>query len=141
MDIDKAKKEIEELIKVYARSINEADTELAATVWSPTEDVSFITPKGHRHGWEEICAMFYGKMMGSNFSKRDLRVYNQEIQCYGAMATVVFYWEFNAVWKEDGEKLKTEGRESQFYRNDGKRWLLTHVHYSNMPVTGAREGF
>ncbi len=62
----------------YTKSIDGADTELAATVWATIEDASFITPKGHRPRGVESRTMFYGKMRGSNFSKRNLRVYYLE---------------------------------------------------------------
>jgi len=41
-----AKKEIRAQVDRYMMSIDEADTKLGATVWSPTPDVTFIEPTG-----------------------------------------------------------------------------------------------
>lgn len=41
-----AKKEIRAQVDRYMMSIDEADTKIGATVWSPTPDVTFIEPTG-----------------------------------------------------------------------------------------------
>jgi hypothetical protein len=38
---------------VIARSVDEADTALAAQVWLDSPDVSFIHPLGHAHGFDQ----------------------------------------------------------------------------------------
>ena len=76
---DKTQKDIEavkNVIEAYKKSINLADTTLAATFWLTTSEASFIHPKGHEKGWEEIKSGIYG-MFGSRFSKRDLKSYNE----------------------------------------------------------------
>ncbi len=135
------KKEIAILVDQYAQSINRADSDLAATVWSTTEDVAFIHPKGDDRGWDNVTKEFYFKMMRDNFSERNLKVYNLDIACYEGMAIAIFYWEFNATRRNDGTHQHTEGRETQVFRHDGERWCLTPIHYSNMAVLGEREGF
>jgi ketosteroid isomerase-like protein len=60
---------------------------------------------------------------------------------YGDTAWAEFYWDFVAKFRKDGSPLKTQGRETQVYRKDNQGWRIVHVHYSNMPVTGEREGF
>src|SRR5690242_5081669 len=44
-------KVIKDLIAKYAKSVDDADTTLAAKVWSNSADVSFIHPRGHERGW------------------------------------------------------------------------------------------
>src|SRR5213596_3179759 len=42
---------IRNLIEKYAKSIDGADTALAAEVWLDSPEVSFIHPLGHEHGF------------------------------------------------------------------------------------------
>ncbi|MFP7479440.1 YybH family protein [Terribacillus saccharophilus] len=135
-------KEIKNLISKYAQSIdNASDINLASQIWLKSPEVSFIHPRGHEHGWEEIKKNFYGETMDNWFIKRKLNIYNISIQVFGDTVITEFYWQFDATFK-DGDQLRTEGRESQVYiRNEESQWVLIHVHYSNMPVEGEREGF
>lgn len=66
--------DIEQCIDAYRRSIEKADTSLAATVWAQTPEVSLIYPRGHEHGWDAVKANFYEKVMGTLFSARQLDV-------------------------------------------------------------------
>ncbi|WP_297098873.1 nuclear transport factor 2 family protein [Draconibacterium sp.] len=142
--IDKQQKDtaaIKSIIEAYKKSINLADTTLAATFWLTTTEVSFIHPKGHEKGWEEIKSGIYG-MFGSRFSKRDLKSYNETIQLYGDMAVVEFYWIYDAVFSgENPESMQSKGRETQVLKKIGEEWRIVHVHYSGMPKNGEREGF
>ncbi len=132
---------IRKLIDKYAKSNDNADPSLAATVWSPSPDVSFIHPRGHERGWKQIAENFYGATMGETFSERKLTVREIEVQVHGDAAVAVFYWDFVAKMRSDGSILKTHGRETQVFRKDDRGWSLIHVHYSGMPMTGEREGF
>ncbi len=132
--------ELRKLIDDYARSVNELDLELAASIWSHGEGISFIQPRGHQKGWEEVRKNFYLGAM-SNFSERDLQVKNVSIRILGEdTAWGDFYWDFYATFK-DGKKIHTEGRETQIWKKEQDVWKIVHVHYSGMPVTGEREGF
>jgi len=133
--------EIEQLVRSYARSIDEADVDRAAQVWSTTDDVSFIHPKGDERGWQAVKEQFYRGLMQEKFSSRHLRVYDLDVQIQGDLALALFYWEVNATWRDNGAHQRTEGRETQVFRRVGDRWLLVHIHYSNMPVKAEREGF
>lgn len=135
------KKEIRELIENYLTSINTADIALAETFWLTTDEVSFINPKGHVKGWDEIKTNVY-QMFGTRFSSRNLSSYNVTIALYRDMAVVEFYWVFDATFSgENPETIQTKGRETQVLKKFGDEWKLVHVHYSNMPVSGKREGF
>ncbi len=129
------------LIAKYARSIDGADTALAAEVWSRSPDVSFIHPRGHERGWEEIKRNFYENTMGAMFTDRKLTPKDVAVHVLGDAAYAEFYWGFSAKFKENGQPIKTNGRETQVFLKADGRWKLVHVHYSGMPVSARREGF
>ena len=132
--------EIREIIAIYVQAIDEANTALAAKIWLDSPEVSFVHPRGHEHGWKEIKENFFEGLMGSRFSKRKLTVYDISVKIFGETVFAEFYWDFDAVFT-DGTPKQTAGRETQvFARNENSEWVLVHVHYSNMPVTGEREG-
>jgi ketosteroid isomerase-like protein len=126
------------LIEKYAKSVDAADTTLAAEVWLDSADVSFIHPLGHEHGFEQIKQNVYTRLMGENFSERHLSVHDVSIHVYGDAARAEFYWDFTAKFKKDGSPITTHGRETQLYQKIQGRWRLAHVHYSGMPVTEER---
>jgi len=132
---------IQSLIATYAKSVDAADTHLAATIWASTPDVSFIHPRGHERGWNAVKTNIYEQAMGQTFSERKLTVRDVSIHSYGETAWAEFYWDFAAKLRKDGSPVATHGRESQVYRKLNGTWLLVHVHYSGMPVTGERQGF
>lgn len=130
---------IKTLLENYKASINQADTTLAKTFWLTTGQASFIHPRGHEKGWENIKKGIY-EMFGSRFAQRDLKSFDETITQYGDMAVLEFYWIFDATFA-DGAPIQTKGRETQVLKKTGGEWRLVHVHYSGMPATGEREGF
>jgi Xaa-Pro aminopeptidase len=132
---------IRSLIEKYAKSVDGADTALAAEVWLDAPDVSFIHPLGHEHGFEQIKQNVYTRLMGETFSERKLSVRDVSVHVYGDAAWAEFYWDFAAKFRKDGSPLATHGRETQLYQKEQGRWRLVHVHYSGMPVTAERQGF
>jgi Xaa-Pro aminopeptidase len=132
---------IRSLIEKYAKSVDGADTALAAEVWLDSPDVSFIHPLGHEHGFEQVKQNVYLHLMGDTFSERKLSVHDVSVHVYGDAAWAEFYWDFAAKFRKDGSPLTTHGRETQLYRKEQDRWRLVHVHYSGMPVTAERQGF
>ena len=132
---------IRSLIEKYAKSVDGADTALAAEVWLDAPDVSFIHPLGHEHGFEQIKKNVYVHLMGDTFSERKLTVHDVSVHVYGDAAWAEFYWDFAAKFRKDGSPLTTRGRETQLYQKTQGEWRLVHVHYSGMPVTGERQGF
>jgi ketosteroid isomerase-like protein len=133
-------KDLRELVNSYVKAVEELDLELAKSIWSQDEKISFIHPKGHQKSWKEIREGFYLGAMGS-FGERKLAVKDLEIHILDDVtAWGVFYWEFNATFK-DGKKITTKGRETQVWKKEDGGWKIVHVHYSGMPVKGEREGF
>jgi len=132
---------IRSLIEKYAKSVEAADTVLAAEVWLDSPDVSFIHPLGHEHGFEQIKQNVYTRLMGAIFSERELNVHDVSVHVYGDAAWAEFYWDFAAKFRKDGSPLATHGRETQLYRREQGRWRLVHVHYSGMPVLAETPGF
>jgi hypothetical protein len=53
-----------EKVATYLRSVEHADTELASTLWATSPEVSFIHPRGHERGWEQVAQNFYQQTMG-----------------------------------------------------------------------------
>ena len=129
------------LIEKYAKSVDAADTALAAEVWWDSPSASFIHPLGHEHGFEQIKQNVYTKLMGQNFSERKLSVHDVSVHSFGDSAWAEFYWDFAAKFRKDGSPITTHGRETQLYQKIQGRWRLVHVHYSGMPATAERQGF
>ena len=126
------------LIEKYAKSVDAANTALAAEVWLNSPEVSFIHPLGHEHGFEQITQNVYARLMGETFSERKLSVHDVSVYVYGDAARAEFYWDFAAKFRKDGSPLATHGRETQLYQKQDGRWRLVHVHYSGMPATAER---
>jgi Xaa-Pro aminopeptidase len=131
---------IKDLVAKYAKSVDDVDTALAAQVWWDSPEVSFIHPLGHDHGFEEIKADIYTKLMGGMFSERHLSPHDITVHLYGDSAVVEFYWDFNAKMRKDGAPITTHGRESQVYERIQGAWRLVHVHYSG-PAAQPSQGF
>lgn len=140
-DSDRASEEINRLIAKYAKSVSEADTNLASQIWWNSPEASFIHPLGHEHGFQQIKENVYQKLMGGMFSERNLSFHDVAVQVLGDAAVAEFYWDFTAKLRKDGSPVTTHGRETQVYRRMPDGWRLVHVHYSGMPVTAARQGF
>lgn len=122
------------MIAKYAKSVDEADTNLASQVWLDSPDVSFIHPLGHEHGFDQIKENVYRRLMGDTFSERKLTPRDIAVHVYRDSAWAEFYWDCVAKFRKDGSPLTTHGRETQVYRRTADGWRLVHVHYSGMPV-------
>jgi ketosteroid isomerase-like protein len=132
---------INSLIAKYAKSVDGADTALAAEVWLDSPDVTFIHPLGHEHGFEQIKQNVYTRLMGETFSERKLSPHDISVHVYGDSGWAEFYWDFAAKFRKDGSAVTTHGRETQLYQKIQGRWHLIHVHYSGMPATQQGKGF
>ena len=135
-----AKSQVQEVINNYVKSVNELDLQKAKTLWMDLPEISFIHPRGHEIGKEQIIRSFYQETMG-RFSQRKLVPYDISISIVGDTALVVFYWKFNATFAHDNSPLQTEGRETQVMTKTADGWKLLHIHYSGLPVSGDRDGF
>jgi ketosteroid isomerase-like protein len=133
--------EIMTLLDKYTESVDTLNMNLAKSIWSQKETLSFIQPRGHPKGWKKIKSSFYLGAM-ANFSERDLKLKDISINMLDDnTAWAEFYWDFNAVFAKDGHKIKTEGRETQIYKKENDGWKIVHVHYSGPAITKARQGF
>jgi ketosteroid isomerase-like protein len=130
--------EIRQLVAKYAKSIDDADTIIAARVWLDSPDVSFIHPLGHEHGFDQIMQNVYKHLMGDTFSERKLSPRDITVHVYSDSAWAEFYWDFNAKFRKDGSPVATHGRETQVYWKTKDGWRLVHVHYSGMPASAER---
>ncbi|HVN21016.1 MAG TPA: nuclear transport factor 2 family protein, partial [Dongiaceae bacterium] len=127
--------EIRQRVFDYARSVDAADSTLAAQLWLDSPDVSFIHPLGHEHGFKQIQQNVYQKLMGETFSERKLSPHDISVHIFRNCAWVEFYWDFSAKFRKDGSAVTTHGRETQVYWKTKQGWRLVHVHYSGMPAT------
>ena len=132
---------IKKVIDQYADSITNYDLKEAERIWQTDDRTTFIHPRGNEYGWKAIRDHFYGTTMHEHFSKRHLYVRDIIIQVYGDSAVAVFYWDFPAVFRTDGTEVTTHGRETQVYERTKDGWKIVHVHYSQMPITGEKQGF
>jgi len=123
---------IRQLITNYAAAVDAADIKLAAQVWDTSPEVTFIHPLGEAHGWTEVQT-FLTDIMGAMFTDRKLTLRDIKVHVYGEAAWSEFNWHFTATQRKDGAVVQTDGRETQIYRKRGGRWVLVHVHYSEMP--------
>ena len=121
---------IQFLIANYAQSVDNADTGLAARIWSHSTDVSFVYPLGRERGFDQIRQNVYIGAMEGLFSDRKLQIHDVSIHVAGSSAWAEFDWEFTANSKKDGSAVSTKGRETQVYQKEKTGWLLVHVHYS-----------
>lgn len=138
------KEKILSMVELYCQSaIHAEDLSIAEKVWAQTPDVTFIHPRGHEKGWEEVKQNFYINTMVGNCDNRHLQVIGTpHVVFYGDTAVVEFYWEFSTVFKHNQIAVTTTGRESQVYAKIPELgWRLLQVHYSGEPVTGQGEGF
>ncbi|MBS6829482.1 MAG: nuclear transport factor 2 family protein [Desulfovibrio sp.] len=127
---------IADMVELYRQSVIHADDiHRAEQVWLTTPQASFIHPRGHERGWEEIKRNFYGKTMRDTFSRRGLQLTTApSIRLHGDAAVVEFDWEFTATRRRDGNIRHTAGRESQVYFRTPQGWKLVQVHYSGPPA-------
>ena len=144
MTADDAKQALQHGVDAYLQSISgeTLDLTIAESIWLTAPEASFIHPRGHEHGWDQIVANFYKGTMADQLSNRHLSLANEPtMNVFGDAAVVEFNWDFRAVFRHDGHPLHTTGRESQVWTRTSEGWRLVHVHYSGPPKTGAREGF
>jgi hypothetical protein len=127
------------LLRRYEKSIDDADTVLAAKLWAKTSEVSFIHPRGTEYGWSGVKNVI--RMFAEGFSKRELHGSEEKVIVYGDVAWLTFTWVFDATFKANKQPIQTKGRETQIWRKIKGEWKLVHVHYSGMPVTERGQGF
>ena len=134
------REELTRLVETYTSTVATLDMEKIQPIWSTSDTTSFIHPRGHQVGWENIRQFFYMETMG-RLAKRELTYHNLNIRLIDANSALGdFYWDFEATMK-DGTEITSAGRETQIWQKIDGMWKIVHVHYSGMPVTGEREGF
>ncbi|QIZ50512.1 nuclear transport factor 2 family protein [Dickeya zeae] len=135
---------IKSVIKKYESSINDYDKSprVAEGIWQQTPESTYIHPRGHEKGWDNIKNNFYQKTMVDTFISRNLHLVGKpDIHIYGNTAVIEFYWIFHAKFRKDNTQIITKGRETQVMVKTNGNWKIVHIHYSNMPVDGDRKGF
>ena len=100
-----------------ARSVDEADTALAAQVWLDSPDVLFIIRSG-------MSTASTRHLMRETFSKRKLSPRDVAVHVYENSAWVEFDWDFVAKFRKDRSLITTHGRETQVYWKMPDGWRL-----------------
>ena len=62
---------LEQLVDTYTSTVADLDMAEIESIWSTAETTSFIHPRGHEVGWENIREAFYLNTMG-RLAKRKL---------------------------------------------------------------------
>jgi len=118
--------------KVLQGSAGALDLDLAAKIWSQTEDITLIHPHGRHQGWDEIRQTFYLDTMG-RLANRKLKLRDISIHILSQnTAWGEFSWDFTASFP-DGTPIATSGRETQIWKKENGEWKIVHVHYSEPP--------
>lgn len=126
---------IHRLIHRYARAVNTVDLNLLGEIWSHSHEVSFIYPLGEERGFKAIERNVFEKVIGGEFSVRNLQMDEVAVHVEGDVAWSEFHWIFHATRREDGATVTTRGVETQIYRREAGKWRIVHVHYSEEPKT------
>ena len=74
MTTDDVKRALQHGIDAYLQSISgeTLDLTIAESIWWTVPEASFIHPRGHEHGWDQIVANFYRGTMADLLSNRHL---------------------------------------------------------------------
>ena len=129
-DTTSDEKAIQDLIATYATTIDRADTDTAAQIFSDSPEVTFINPRGEVRGRQQIVAEIVQNLMGGTFSARKLTPSEIAVHVYGDTAWSEFNWDFTATARKTGAPFHSQGVETQIYRRENGQWRIVHVHYS-----------
>jgi ketosteroid isomerase-like protein len=130
-DPDQGRKEIEQLLQTYLRSVKTADVALASTVWMQRPDIVVVTPLGRYEGWDNVQRELYVNFLQKAFLERDLQASNVHIRVNGDSAWAIFDWSFSAKMA-NGQPMTSKGRESHVYEKTANGWRIVHLHYSGI---------
>lgn len=133
VDGDEGRKQIQQVLDTYFKSVNAADVTLASTIWLQSPDIVVVTPLGRSEGWDSVQRDLYVNFLQKAFLERDLRPSNVRIHVNGNSAWAVFDWNFTAKLA-NGQAFTSKGRESHVYEKTDRGWRITHLHYSGLPA-------
>ena len=133
VDGDEGRKQIQQVLDTYFKSVNAADVTLASTIWLQSPDIVVVTPLGRTEGWDGVQRDLYVNFLQKAFLERDLRPSNVHIHVNGNSAWAVFDWNFTAKLA-NGQAFTSKGRESHVYEKTDRGWRITHLHYSGLPA-------
>lgn len=131
---------VEEAVRFYVKTVINADTSLAASIWQDSPKTTLIHPRGDAIGWEEVKEQFYINRLQKLYKERKFEIKNLDIECYSAHAIVFFHWDLTGTLRSDGTVVTHHGRSSQVYRQlSNGRWQIVHAHISGMPIESERQ--
>ena len=127
---DADRKDVEQIVDSYIKTINDGDLELVGKIWTHDPVASFIGPQGRFQGYEEVRDKLVTSFK-NGFSKRNLRKDELTIVIEGKSAWAEFTWTFDSV-NNNGQERTSRGRETQIFRKEKDGWKLVHIHYSGL---------
>jgi ketosteroid isomerase-like protein len=131
-DREQDRKNVQQVLEKYLRSVKSADLTVASEVWSHGTDIIAVTPFGRFQGWDSVRDNIYVNFLQKAFSERNLQPSNVVIQVAGDTAWLVFDWAFTAK-SPDGQPIASKGWESQVYQRTSTGWVIVQLHYSVPP--------
>ena len=132
IDVEQERASVRQVLDRYLQSVDGADLQIAANIWSPTADTSVVTPFGRFEGWENVREGVYVNFLQKAFTERRLQAENVAIHVVGDSAWAAFDWTFHGKFA-DGQTYSARGWESHVYRKTDRGWMIVHLHYSVPP--------
>ncbi|WP_294176413.1 AtzH-like domain-containing protein [uncultured Selenomonas sp.] len=131
---------VEQFVDLYKKTLNDANTALADSIWQSGPKTSMVHPRGEDVGWENIRQHFYIDRLQKLYTERHFEFRDLEIEVYRDTAIAMYTWDFHGKLRSDGTEIEHKGRTSQTYRRTSQEgWKILHAHISGMPITNERQ--
>lgn len=130
--MEHTKKEINEVVTRYIRTIETQDESSFKSLWSGADTDTMISITNIYRGLEKIYSDFLIGGIQAAYTKIDLIADGDpEIHFLDdATAVVIFQYHTECVKREDGSSYGIKGMETQVMKKIHGEWKLCHVHYS-----------
>ena len=131
---------VEQFVDLYKKTLNDANTTLADSIWQPGPKTSMVHPRGEDIGWENIRQHFYIDRLQKLYTERHFEFRDLEIEVYRDTAIAMYTWDFHGKLRSDGTEIEHKGRTSQTCRRVWQGgWKILHAHISGMPIANERQ--
>ena len=126
---------VEQFVDLYKKTLNDANTALADSIWQSGPKTSMVHPRG-----DDIGQHFYIDRLQKLYTERHFEFRDLEIEVYRDTAIAMYTWDFHGKLRSDGTEIEHKGRTSQTYRRTSQEgWKILHAHISGMPITNERQ--
>ena len=79
---------VEQFVDLYKKTLNDANTALADSIWQSGPKTSMVHPRGDDIGWENIRQHFYIDRLQKLYTERHFEFRDLEIEVYRDTAIV-----------------------------------------------------